>query len=56
MTTKPAYIALLRGVNVGTAKRVPMAEFRALLSGLGYSDVRHDEKLGHGPQAAGPGR
>jgi len=33
------FIALLRGVNVGKAKRVPMAEFRALLVGLGYSNV-----------------
>lgn len=33
------YVALLRGVNVGKAKRVAMAEFRALLSGLGYTDV-----------------
>jgi len=35
----PSFVVLLRGVNVGTAKRVPMAELRALLSGLGYSDV-----------------
>ncbi len=35
----PAFVALLRGVNVGKAKRVPMAEFRALLSGLGYTGV-----------------
>ena len=35
----PTYVALLRGVNVGKAKRVPMAELRALLEGLGYSDV-----------------
>ena len=35
----PAYIALLRGVNVGKAKRVPMAEFRKLLEGLGYANV-----------------
>ena len=33
------YVALLRGVNVGKAKRVPMAEFRKLLGGLGFSDV-----------------
>ncbi len=32
-------IALLRGVNVGKAKRVPMAELRALLAHLGYRDV-----------------
>lgn len=36
MTT---FIALLRGINVGKANRVPMAELRALLSGLGYADV-----------------
>lgn len=35
----PVFVALLRGVNVGKAKRVPMAEFRSLLSGLGYRDV-----------------
>lgn len=35
----PTFVALLRGINVGTAKRVPMAELRALLSGLGYTDV-----------------
>ncbi|HET8655321.1 MAG TPA: DUF1697 domain-containing protein [Longimicrobiaceae bacterium] len=33
-------IALLRGVNVGRAKRVAMADLRALVSGLGYADVR----------------
>lgn len=36
MTT---FIALLRGINVGKAKRVPMAELRALLEGLGYTNV-----------------
>lgn len=35
----PTFVALLRGVNVGKAKRVPMAEFRALLSKLGYTQV-----------------
>ena len=33
-------IALLRGVNVGRAKRVAMADLRALVEGLGYRDVR----------------
>ncbi len=33
------FVALLRGVNVGKAKRVPMAELRTLLSGLGYTAV-----------------
>ena len=34
------YVALLRGVNVGTAKRVPMAGLRALVGELGGADVR----------------
>ncbi|MEU0085211.1 DUF1697 domain-containing protein [Streptomyces sp. NPDC006274] len=37
MTTK--YAALLRGINVGGAKKVPMAQLRAVLDGLGYADV-----------------
>jgi uncharacterized protein (DUF1697 family) len=32
-------VALLRGINVGGAKRVAMADLRALLEGLGYEDV-----------------
>ena len=34
------YVALLRGINVGRAKRVAMADLRALLEDLGYRDVR----------------
>jgi len=33
------YAVLLRGINVGRAKRVAMADLRALLTGLGYTDV-----------------
>ncbi len=33
------HIALLRGINVGTAKRVPMADLRELMAGLGYTGV-----------------
>lgn len=33
-------IALLRGINVGKAKRVSMADLRTLVESLGYSDVR----------------
>jgi len=33
-------IALIRGINVGTAKRVAMADLREMLTGLGYTDVR----------------
>jgi uncharacterized protein (DUF1697 family) len=34
------HIALLRGINVGKAKRVPMADLRALMETLGYAGVR----------------
>ena len=37
MTT---YIALLRGINVGGNKMVSMAELRALLTKLGFEDVK----------------
>jgi len=33
-------VALLRGINVGKAKRVAMADLRKLLESLGYSSVR----------------
>jgi len=38
-TGMQTFVALLRGVNVGKAKRVRMADFRALLGGLGYRNV-----------------
>ena len=34
------YVALIRGINVGRAKRVAMADLRALVEKLGYGDVR----------------
>jgi uncharacterized protein (DUF1697 family) len=34
------YVALMRGINVGRAKRVAMADLRAMLSRLGCRDVR----------------
>jgi uncharacterized protein (DUF1697 family) len=34
------FVVLLRGVNVGKGKRVPMAEFKALLEALGYAEVK----------------
>jgi uncharacterized protein (DUF1697 family) len=34
------HIALLRGINVGRAKRVPMADLRTLMEGLGFVAVR----------------
>lgn len=34
------YIVLLRGVNVGRAKRIAMADLRKLIADLGYDHVR----------------
>lgn len=34
------YVALLRGINVGKAKRVAMADLRALLASLDYGGAR----------------
>ncbi|MFJ1569821.1 DUF1697 domain-containing protein [Streptomyces erythrochromogenes] len=38
VTTK--YAALLRGINVGGSRKVPMAELRSVLDGLGHGDVQ----------------
>jgi len=35
-----ACIALVRGINVGRANRVAMADLRAVIEGLGHTDVR----------------
>lgn len=37
---KAKYAALLRGINVGGNKKVPMAELRQVLDGLGHEDVQ----------------
>lgn len=34
------FVALFRGINVGKAKRIAMADLRALLTGMGYADVQ----------------
>jgi len=34
------HLALLRGINVGRAKRIAMADLRAVVAGLGYTDVQ----------------
>lgn len=39
MSSTVRYAALLRGINVGGHRRVPMAELRALLADLGYREV-----------------
>ena len=36
----PRNLALLRGINLGAKRRVAMADLRALLEELGYTDVR----------------
>ena len=36
----PQVIALLRGINVGKAKRIAMADLRDLLADLGYTEPR----------------
>ncbi len=36
----PKLVVLLRGINVGGHKKVPMAELRELATGLGYEGVR----------------
>jgi uncharacterized protein (DUF1697 family) len=33
-------VALLRGINVGTAKRIAMADLRTVIAALGYGDVK----------------
>lgn len=38
--TAARHIALLRGINVGGHRRVPMAELRALATGAGYGAVQ----------------
>src|SRR6516162_9366353 len=40
MTRKGPVILLLRGINLGPHKRVPMPELRALLTDGGFSEVR----------------
>lgn len=36
----PTHVALLRGINVGKAKRVAMADLKAVVAGLGHTNVR----------------
>ena len=35
----PVHVALLRAINLGAKRRVPMADLRALLTDAGYDDV-----------------
>ncbi len=36
----PVHVAMLRGINLGPNRRVPMADLRTLLTEAGYGDVR----------------
>jgi uncharacterized protein (DUF1697 family) len=49
------FVALLRGINVGKANRIPMADLRALLQGLGYTDVTTLLNSGNAVFRAGKG-
>ncbi|MFH8976576.1 DUF1697 domain-containing protein [Streptomyces sp. NPDC017890] len=53
MTTM--YAALLRGINVGGARKLPMADLRALLEGLGHDAVRTHLQSGQAVFASGHG-
>ena len=53
MTTM--YAALLRGINVGGSRKVPMAELRTLLTALGLDGVRTHLQSGQAVFAAGHG-
>ncbi|EFL35692.1 conserved hypothetical protein [Streptomyces viridochromogenes DSM 40736] len=53
MTTM--YAALLRGINVGGSRKVPMADLRSLLSGLGHEDVATHLQSGQAVFSSGRG-
>lgn len=36
----PTHLALLRGINVGRGPRIPMADLRAVVTGLGHTEVQ----------------
>lgn len=36
----PAFVALIRGINVGRAKQVPMEDLRSAVEAAGFEDVR----------------
>jgi hypothetical protein len=36
----PVHVALLRGINLGSKRRVAMSDLREVLGELGYEDVR----------------
>ncbi|ANP50266.1 uncharacterized protein (DUF1697 family) [Streptomyces griseochromogenes] len=52
MTT---YAALLRGINVGGSRKLPMAELRTLMAGLGHDGVRTHLQSGQAVFTTGRG-
>ncbi|MFF4488627.1 DUF1697 domain-containing protein [Streptomyces sp. NPDC001544] len=52
MTT---YAALLRGINVGGSRKLPMAELRQLMTGLGHDGVRTHLQSGQAVFTTGRG-
>ena len=38
MAARSIFVALIRGINVGRAKRIAMKDLRALIEGLGYTN------------------
>ncbi|MDT0381262.1 DUF1697 domain-containing protein [Streptomyces sp. DSM 42041] len=57
--TGTTYVALLRGINVGGRRKVPMAELRELIDGLGWTGVRTHLQSGNAvftvpPEGSGP--
>lgn len=50
------YAVLIRGINVGRAKRISMADLRGLLEELGYRDVRTLLQSGNAVLTAPPRR
>ncbi|MGW6903478.1 DUF1697 domain-containing protein [Streptomyces sp. NPDC054940] len=53
MTT--TYAALLRGINVGGSRKLPMAELRTLMTGIGHGGVRTYLQSGQAVFTAGHG-
>ncbi|MET7291127.1 DUF1697 domain-containing protein [Streptomyces griseoloalbus] len=49
------YAALLRGINVGGSRKVPMAELRTLVEGLGHEGVRTHLQSGQAVFTSGHG-
>ncbi len=47
MASSTRYVALLRGINLGKARQVPMPRLREVLSGRGHAEVRTHLRSGN---------